>query len=575
MKTNIFKSLLMVAVILGTTSCNDMLNLNPQDQLSDGNMWVKATDYQQFANNFYGWTRDFSSTLNGWHSDKSSDLITYETYNDVSHGSNTVPTSDGDYTGCYSDIRRTNMLLQHAESYGNQTEIAQYMGEAYFFRAYCYFELLQKYGDVIVTTNVLDIDSPEMQQARNSRQDVINRIVEDLQMAIEKLPKFSEIGAEGYARISKEGAAAFLSRVALYEGTWQENRDNYEEAHKLLDIAANAAKQVIDSKQFSLFGTSGKSVALGDSAYKYMFILEDTKSNPAGVVKADNKEYIFARCHDESLKSIGINITKGCLANTLWVTQKLAGAYLCQDGLPKEKSSVFQGYAQKASEFQNRDNRMRYTLLAPGTRYFSNAVGKSRTAWDASDYADPKQSNLFSGSAVYANQKFATERFVEDKKESYDYPIIRYAEVLLNYAEAVFERDGSISDADLDISLNLVRNRANPTMPKLSNALVSSNGLSMREEIRRERTVELYLEGFRLDDLKRWKTAEVEMPQDMLGVKVTGTAYEADNFKYPLSDDGFVILESSRRWAQKNYLFPLPTDQLELNKQLKQNPSWK
>lgn len=557
------------------TSCNDMLDLAPQDQIGGNKMWRNASDYKQFANNFYGWTRDFSSVLDGWHQDRTSDLITYQTYNDISHGANTIPSSDGDYTNNYNNIRRCNMLLQNAAGYGNQEEIAQYMGEAYFFRAYCYFELLQKFGNVIVTTNVLDINSPEMNRERNDRLEVINRIVEDLQNARDLLPSFSEIGSEGYARVSQEAANAFLSRTALYEGTWQKFRGNETEGKSLLNIAADAAKRVMDTRQFELFGTYGKSKELADSAYKYMFILEDDRSNPAGVVKSDNKEYIFARCHDQNIKSIGTNITKGCLNNVFWVTQKLAGMYLCQDGLPKEKSKVFKGYAQKADEFQNRDQRMRYTLLVPGQRYFSNDNGKFRITWNEQDYADPNGSYKFNGAACYANQKFGTEREVPSRSEAYDFPVIRYAEVLLNYAEAVYERDGTISDADLDISLNLVRNRANPDMPKLSASLVSANGLDMREEIRRERTVELFLEGFRLDDLKRWKAAETEMPQDMLGVKVKGTAYEADNLKNPQNGEGFVILESNRRWAEKNYLFPIPNDQLQLHPNLGQNPGWK
>lgn len=573
MKLNKITIMLSALLALATTGCDDALNLDPLDQIGGNKMWRNAADYKQFANNFYGWTRDFSSVLDGWHQDRTSDLITYQTYNDVSHGSNTIPSGDGDYTANYSNIRRCNMLLKNAENYRNPDEIAQYRGEAHFFRAYCYYELLQKFGDVVVTTEVLDINSPEMNQKRNDRSEVIDLIVKDLQSAVELLPKFAE-GADGYARISSEGANAFLSRVALYEGTWQKARGNAEAGRQLLDIAANAAKKVIDSRQFYLFGTSGKSKELGDSAYKYMFILENDRSNPAGAVKADNKEYIFAREHDQNIKPIGTNITKGCLNNVFWVTGKLAGMYLCQDGLPKEKSSQFKGYVKKADEFQNRDNRMRYTLLVPGQHYFSNAAGKFRVNWDKSDYADPKNSYQFNGAACYANQKYGTERDVPDRSEAYDFPIIRFAEVLLNYAEAVFERDDKISDQDLDISLNLVRNRANPKMPRLSNALVSVNGLDMREEIRRERTVELFMEGFRLDDLKRWKTAEIEMPQDMLGVKVKGTAYEADNLKNPVNGEGFVILENGRRWAQKNYLFPIPSDQLQLHPNLGQNPGW-
>lgn len=166
---------------------------------------------------------------------------------------------------------------------------------------------------------------------------------------------------------------------------------------------------------------------------------------------------------------------------------------------------------------------------------------------------------------------------MDDYYESYDFPVIRYAEILLTYAEAAYELDGSISDADLDYSLNLVRQRVNPSMPKLSNSLVSANGLSMREEIRRERTVELVLEGHRIDDLKRWATAAVEMPQDQLGVKFTGTWFET-NWSNPgksVNADGVLVIYTDRVWNDKLYLYPLPSDQLQLNPQLEQNPGWK
>lgn len=111
-------------------------------------------------------------------------------------------------------------------------------------------------------------------------------------------------------------------------------------------------------------------------------------------------------------------------------------------------------------------------------------------------------------------------------------------------------------------------------MPKLSNKFVTDNGLNMREEIRRERTIELFNEGFRIDDLKRWKTAEIEMPQDMLGIKKSGTEYESTNLKYPTNIDGCIIVESERTWGEKNYLYPIPSDQIQLNPNLKQNPGW-
>lgn len=565
------KAILVMALGCLTYSC---LDLDPKDQIADGNYWQEASDFKLFANQFYGWTRDFSNSVyDAPHSDKRSDLILDKSGTNVySNGTNSIPTGDNNYTDNYNRIRRTNILLQKAESYGNQSDIEQYIGEAKFFRAYCYFELLQLYGDVIITKKPLDVTDPEMKVARNDRSEVVDFMIQDLKDAAGQLPLTSAVEN---GRVGSEGAWAFLSRVALYEGTWQKFRGNEARGKELLDVAAKSAKEVINSKNFSLYTPA----ILGDSAQKYMFILEDVKSNPAGLLKASNTEYIFSRRHDETLNPIGKNITKECLANAQQIAQKFAALYLCQDGLPIEKSSLylFKVDGIIAHEYQNRDNRMLYTLCVPGGYYWSNE--NSRVNW-TSDAADKASASIKGYSPAngsgYANQKWAAERKVQTNSEGYDYPVIRYAEVLLNYAEAVYERDDAISDDDLNISLNLVRNRINKSMPKLSNNLVTANGLNMREEIRRERTVELFNEGFRIDDLKRWKTAETEMPKDFLGIKWTGTEYATKwpNVSYAKNSDGYIILETGRKWESKHYLYPLPTDQLQLNPNLKQNPGW-
>ena len=565
------KAILVMALGCLTYSC---LDLDPKDQIADGNYWQEASDFKLFANQFYGWTRDFSNSVyDAPHSDKRSDLILDKSGTNVySNGTNSIPTGDNNYTDNYNRIRRTNILLQKAESYGNQSDIEQYIGEAKFFRAYCYFELLQLYGDVIITKKPLDVTDQEMKVARNDRSEVVDFMIQDLKDAAGQLPLTSAVEN---GRVGSEGAWAFLSRVALYEGTWQKFRGNEARGKELLDVAAKAAKEVINSKNFSLYTPA----ILGDSAQKYMFILEDVKSNPAGLLKASNTEYIFSRRHDETLNPIGKNITKECLANAQQIAQKFAALYICQDGLPIEKSSLylFKVDGIIAHEYQNRDNRMLYTLCVPGGYYWSNE--NSRVNW-TSDAADKASASIKGYSPAngsgYANQKWAAERKVQTNSEGYDYPVIRYAEVLLNYAEAVYERDDAISDDDLNISLNLVRNRINKSMPKLSNNLVTANGLNMREEIRRERTVELFNEGFRIDDLKRWKTAETEMPKDFLGIKWTGTEYATKwpNVSYAKNSDGYIILETGRKWESKHYLYPLPTDQLQLNPNLKQNPGW-
>lgn len=562
-------TILGVALSFIVTSC---LDFNPKDQMSDGNMWATPSDFKYFANNFYDWTRDFKNvTSDGPHSDARSDIFTGAAFNEFSHGSNTIPTSDGSYTNNYKYIRRANLLLKNAESFGS-SGIETYIGEAKFFRAYFHFDLVQLYGDVIKVDKVMDINSPEMNVKRNDRGGVIDFILTDLNEAKELLPDSPE--EEG--RLSKWAAYAFISRVALYEGTWQKFRGNEERGKSLLDIAAKAADKVIASHKFELF----KPASLGEYAYKYMFTLENTKSNPAGLTKKDNKEYIFSRRHDEIIDPTGQNITHGYVANAIYMNRKFVNMYLCSNGLPIEyngkTNELFKGYDTETSEFENRDIRMKNTLLKKGEKFWDNEETTCRITWDDADLARARTCVVNSGTG-YQNQKWGTERKVKDKSEGYDYPIIRYAEVLLNYAEAVYERDGSISDEDLNKSLNLVRKRVNPEMPELSNVLVDDNGLSMREEIRRERTVELVHEGFRIDDLKRWKTAETEMPQDIIGIKWKGTAFEtswSQAATVKQNADGCLILEDGRSWAEKNYLYPLPSDQTQLNPNLGQNSGW-
>jgi starch-binding outer membrane protein, SusD/RagB family len=430
------------------------------------------------------------------------------------------------------------------------------------------------YGNAIIVKTPVDIDSPEMNAARNDRSEVIDFVIQDLQDAVEGLP--SSVSSSDDGRLTKWAASAFLSRVALYEGTWQKSRNgDAARVQSLLNTAVNASKAVIDSKLYQLF----KPASLGDYAYKYLFTLENVQSNPAGLTKSDNKEYIFYRRHDETLAPIGNNVTKNCLMNVQYLNRKLVNMYLCSDGLPVDKSSKFSGYSTTVSEFSNRDNRMKNTLMPNNTYYWANNETNCRVDWKGitgQDATHAQIANVCSGSG-YQNQKWATERQVKDTYEGYDYPIIRYAEVLLNYAEALYERDAAISDADLDISLNLVRLRINSDMPKLSNSFITQYGLSMQTEIRRERTLELFNEGFRMDDLKRWKTAEVEMPQDILGIKWTGTEFASKwtaASSISKNADGCLILESGRAWESKNYLYPLPTDQLQLNPNLGQNSGW-
>ena len=194
LKIKAVKALLLTALPLGGVgggllcSC---LNLDPKDSLGDNLVWNKADNFQLFANQFYGWTRDLGAgtdymngVSDGVHSDYRSDLICTSSVNTYSQGTNAIPEKDGNFTALYKRIYYTNLLLKNAEGFANQAAIATPMGEAYWFRAYLHFELVQIYGDAQILTEPLDIDNGQLYGSRNPRGEVIDQCVSDRKKAV-------------------------------------------------------------------------------------------------------------------------------------------------------------------------------------------------------------------------------------------------------------------------------------------------------------------------------------------------------------------------------------------------------
>jgi len=555
--------------------CKDALDLAPLDQVSEVSFYKDASQFKLAANSFYGYLRSFNVTNGDGHA--GSDL--YADRGVFARGTNTAVSNDANYNDAYSWIRNINFFLEKAAAYQKPEEIKTYIAEAHFFRGYVYFDkLLQNYGGVILVKQVLTPQAAELSAPKNTREETIDFIIGELEAAIPDLPLEGAIAATDKGRVSKQAAQAFLARVCLYEGTWQKFRNGDAARYNaLLDKAIAGSDAVITANQHSLF----KPAALGDSALKYLFILENQKSNPANITKTGNLEYVLSVRYESAnlLKTIPNAISQGFGSGNM--SRRAADMYLLSDGLPIGKSSVPFSRAGLNSEYAGRDNRMRYFMAVPGRYHWQgNANWHINWNWSAADLAnsrgkhDPWGANSISG---YITQQWIAERQVPNNQEGYDYPTIRLAEVYLNYAEAVYERNGSISDADLDKSLNLVRNRVNTAMPKLSNTLVTVNGLDMREEIRRERAIELQGESFRMDDLKRWYIAHIELNKPVLGVRWTGTEFQT---KYPsvnpplLNGDVVADPASERKFSEKNYLLPFPTNQLQLNPNLVQNTGW-
>lgn len=550
MKRGITIIFTVCTVLTFFVSCDKELDLYPLDQVSDGSFWKSPSDFEKAANAFYGALPGFA---NGGY-DQDSDIAVGNGSNTISNGSLTIDGGPG-WSGQYATIRATTRLIEnYEEAVSIKEDIARYAAEARFFRAMTYHNLVSMFGDVPLVKRVLDLDSEELDAPRTKRSEVNVFILEDLDWAIANLPLESELAPKEKGRVTKGAALALKSRVFLFEGTWAKYHGEGDSGTYLLE-SIEASQMLIDSGEYEIYMGSS-----ANTAYRNLFLEQGEGS----------KESILARRFNESLE-ISHNTTRWIMTFYNVPTKQLADTYVCIDGLPIDKSSLFQGYDLMASEFQNRDPRMSQTMIVPGTEF--NYLGLRTYIPN------------IGGTNESTPSGYMPFKFVSDDENSqlgrcfYDFMVMRYAEVLLNHAEALYEKNGSISDIELDMTINKLRDRVG--VAHLTNALVTGNGLSMLEEIRNERTVELAFEGFRYNDLRRWKQAENKLPVHLLGVKYTNTEYENsppnNNKTLNIDFDGFVIVddEERRSWDDKLYLFPVPVEQIKLNPNLlPQNPGW-
>lgn len=634
--------------ILGTTaSCTDWLDQEPLAQETTATYFKQASDFTAAADALYG-------SLNGWAGTFTSNetfTINYDQGTDLSgstseelEGINGVPTSDTYYTKAYQQLRKVNYLLQYAEQYDGSENIDNSVGSAYFFRAWWHFFLLKRFGGITLMTSVPDTQSDIVWGPRNSRYEVISSILSDLDNA-KQLVSATKASTGNDGHLDIEAVCAFKARVCLFEGTWEKyngrgsedatNGDgttsgagvampsDYPSVQELLTMARDESAKFVSGGQYA----SEYSLYMGNenesgydsykhTSYEYLFLLEDASSNPAGNTKDDNNEAIFRKCYDYSQAVYsGVNLAHSAPCGG---SRKLADMYLCTDGLPINISPLFKGYMGFDTEFENRDARMSSQLKQVGHYYWT---GNSESGTAANYAVEPNAETDPMGCYVpglrtygavgYTGRKYVGEEQRTEYQCAFDYLHIRLPEMLLTNAEATYELNNSISDAQLDNTINVIRQRAH--IAPLTNALVNTYGLSMLEEIRRERAIELFGEGYRLGDLCRWGIAEKELAgqpkcsyyvsYDGQGTEV-GTADNPSNTSQKIYDPsvwedkgyittqeisqstytagmptvkpGALIIETAnnRVFSKKNYLQPIPSAQISLNSELKQNPQW-
>lgn len=603
MKKIIYSLSVAAGLLLGFSGCADtFLDLDPQDARTDAVYFKRASDFREYMNGCYGQLMGWKSPYGGnsiyQYMDVATDLMVYSGFSsDIGHGTIKIPSSDNRWSKNYEFIRTVNILFEKAKTYpGKQSDIAPYLAEASFFRANAYFNLLKFFGGVPIVLKVLDTDSPELLGERNSRYEVVDLILSDLQSAIDGLPIEQEILSTDKGHISKWAAMAFKARVLLYEATWRKYNQSEgslkvetdfegsagperDRINEFLEESASLSKQVIDKGGYELWNNNDNE-KMKNQSNLYLFNLEDAGSNPAGFTKESNKEFILYGVYDFTLRQGGVNLSH-TVASQMKLSRKLMDMFLCTDGLPVSKSSLFQGYKKVTDEYKNRDLRM-INYVAGGVAPINspNLDSGTKSGYDCAKFV------------AYGSTRQETE-------ESANYPIIRLAEVYLNYAEAFYERYQKVDDSWLK-GINEIRRRAG--VASLTQKLINDHSLDVLTEIRRERTLELFLEGFRFDDLKRWGIAEKELNASRCGAVVGSADYPTDyvdyngnatsRYKktlYPYGEEEVEITTvggtkkyrcvvvdgvSSFHFTKSQYLLPIPQDDINKNPNLKQNPGY-
>lgn len=577
-----------IAVAGMATACDDgFLDRPSEDQVEAPYFFNTAKDLEVATNDFYS----ILPGTDNYTEDAASDNLMPLNPAVRMRGARVVPVGRGTGGWSWSNLRKINYFLGNYHKVKDEAAKAKYSGIARFFRAYFYYDKVKTFGDVPWYSGVLDADDPELYKRRDSRVLVMDSVMADLDYAIANIPAEKQLNL-----ITRYTAMLLKARIALFEGTFRKYH-GIEGADQYLTLAADAAQALMGTGAYTLYTEGGP-----EAAYRNLF----ARNNQ------DNIETILAVDYELGLKvhSLGYSFTSAT-QGSYGIPKDLVNSYLMRDGSRFTDKPNYQtiGFLQ---EMQNRDPRLTQTTAGPDFRV--NGESKNEPV------------NLTITTTGYRLIKALPDRSQWTTSAAYfDIILFRYAEALLIFAEAKAEL-GTLTQGDLDLSINKLRARAG--MPNLSLAQANANpdpyllamypnvnkaggNVGVILEIRRERRAELFNEGFRWDDLMRWKEG-LKITQPIVGVYFPGVgAYDftgdgaADVFVHTGSTSGapssVTSMVNIRQRTLRNpitgqqgadsgnidpfsdggsfredrdYLAPIPTEDLELNKQLEQNPKW-
>lgn len=602
MKKFIYATLLGIATLLVIFSCDDFLSRETYDSVDANTFFEKESDLELYANGFLQKMTPGANTIGHNSNDINADNCAIQIPSDLLRpDGNVFPGNQGGWAeGSWSDLRNINYFLTNmvnckenvsAEVYNH------YEGVGRFWRAWFYYDKVRTFGAVPYYDSVVNSsDTEALYKGRDSREYVMDKILEDLTFAGNNCLA-SEKYIAGGTGISKWAALAFKARVCLFEGTYRkyhavdpstgkqwENRE--ANIKKFLEAAVSAAEEIMNSGVYSLVDDDKQ------TAYRSLFVSADLKT----------KEVIWGRQFSSELSAYHdlsgyyYSVTYG---NKTSLTKRFMNTYLMLDGTPFTNQSNYK-ITEFKDEFDGRDYRMKQTVISPEYRMIINNVEQ------------PYSPNWLNTRTGYKPIKFSidNDNVLASKTSWNSLPILRYGEVLLNYAEAKAEL-GEMGPSEWNRSIALLRNRAgvtsiiptsaDPYMMEYFNHTIDDPWIL---EVRRERGIELCLEmGLRWDDIMRWHMGELlnSSEKPWTGIYIPDTHAEYDfngdgiiDFKigstetinsipisssqadqtFSINSDNNLVWNYRRVWSQYKYLRPIPTDAITRNPNLTQNYLW-
>lgn len=544
-----------VALSFGLVSCNDdFLEVYPRDTQTEATAFVTADNFETYAWGLYSIFGGYSDDTLG--DDKNGGNLVSNAAggeSDWAMGRYKAPSSGGDWD--FSFIRRCNLMLDHIDgSQMNEDEKKHWRAVGLFFRSHRYFQLLQKFGDVPWIEHVLSTDSEELYYPRDSRDMVAANILRDLKQAAADIRE----GGNGNNTVNTDVVNTFLSRFALFEGTWRKYH-GLQDADTYLQAAADAALAVINTGKYSV-----------NPSYDALFNSEDL-TGAASII-------LFRQYTGGEL---GHNYTRRIRTGelTFEATKDLVDSYLCSDGKPISTSDVFEDAPgeegkdrlREYDRFRNRDRRLYVTIVPPYNENMSDSKDSEyKVMLDDADNASwtgtkrlpmtnfkgqvcNSQPNLMESSnftnwgkthmgfCMWKYYNTTTPSTTANSDNTTDAPIFRYEEVLLNYAEAMCEL-GKFDQAVADRTINLMRRRPSCNIADMDVDAIAAAGRSWDPaletggyynraadpvlwEIRRERRLEFVGEGFAFRDIRRWKIADLVLNKRPQGAWIDRNVY--------------------------------------------------